>query len=553
VPVCVFGRPVSCARVSDGGELREARTVRRPVWVSRVAIAAFVGVEISAFVWWLNLGRFQWFYADEWDFLSLRTAGNLGDLFRPHHGHWTTLPILLYRFLYQLYGLHHFLPYRLVVLVLYLGAAALLLVVMWRANVHPWIAVSAATLFALFGAGSDNIINPFQVTFTGAFVAGLVLLLLTDHDGPLGRRDVFGLLAGLVGLMMSGVGVVMVMIMGIAVLLRRGWRKAAALVAPLAAIYLVWLLAIGHDDGVTQAGSLSQIGGIVGGGLGNGFRTIAPVTWFALPMTLLLVGGFVLAGRQRTKSGWAQLVLPLALLCGTVLLLASVASDHTAVLGTKGPGFSRQSRYVSLIAAMSIPALAVAVDALTRWWKWLLPLAMAMFLIAIPHNLSAARATERIKRPLFAGTRLAVEIVPRDPTARTVPGSVHPDFITAPDLTVGWLLGALERGKIPSPGPMTPTNLGKADFRLSLVQEAGKQPKAQCPVMNHPLVIGLSKGESIYVVDKPIVVQPASHLHIYPGMVFDPKDGNVIRAVRDLRLVKIVAYRRAHPPRVCIG
>jgi hypothetical protein len=537
--------------VSVGGELREAGTVRRPVWVTRLAIIAFVGVEVYAFAWWLNLGRFQWFYADEWDYLSLRTAGNLGDLFRPHHGHWTTLPILQYRLLYQLFGLHQFFPYRLVVLVLYIGAAALLLVVMWRARVHPFIAVSAATLFALFGAGSDNIINPFQVTFTGALVSGLVLLLLTDHDGPIGRRDAFGLLAGLVGLMMSGLGVVMVMIMGIAVLLRRGWRTALKLAAPLGAIYLVWFLAIGHDDGVTQAGSLSQIGGIVSGGIRNGFRTIAPVHWFALPMVLLLVGGFILAARQRTKAGWAQLALPFALLCGTVLLLASVASDHADVLGTKGAGFPRQSRYVSLLAAMSIPALAVAADALTRAWKWLLPLAMAMFLFAIPHNLDAARQTERIKRPLFAGTRLAVEIVPRAPTARTVPRSLHPDILTAPDLTVGWLLGALERGKIPSPGPMTPTNLGKADFRLSFIQETGTPPRAKCPIMARPLVVPMNAGDVIYLSDKPIVLQPASHLHIYPGMVFDPKDGNAIRAVRDVRLVKVLPYRRAHPPRVC--
>ena len=121
-------------------------------------------------------GRLSWFYADEWDFLSGRTAGNPGDWFRPHNGHWTTLPILVYRFLYQLFGLHHFVPYRTVVLVLYFAAAALLLAVMWRAGVHPLVAASAATLFALFGAGSDNIVNPFQVTFTGALVAGLVLL-----------------------------------------------------------------------------------------------------------------------------------------------------------------------------------------------------------------------------------------------------------------------------------------------------------------------------------------------------------------------------------------
>jgi len=537
--------------VSVGGGTREARTIRRPAWRARVAIGTFVGVEIYAFAYWWHVGRFQWFYADEWDYLSTRTAWNFNDMFRPHHGHWTTLPIMQYRLLYQLFGLNHFDPYRFVVLALYLAAAALLLAVMWRAGVHPWIAASAATLFALFGAGYDNIINPFQVTFTGALVAGLTMLILTDHDRPFSRRDVFGLVAGLVALMMSGFGVVTVMIMGIAVLARRGWRMMIELVGPLAAIYLVWFLAIGHDDGVTQAGSISQIGSIVSGGLRNAFRVMAFDTWFAWPLVLLLVGGFVLAARQRTRAGWGQLSVPLAMLVGTVLLLASVASDHADVLGAKGEGFPRQSRYVSLLAALSIPALAVAADAFTRAWKWLLPLAMAMFLFAIPHNLSSARATARIKQPLFAGTRLAVEIVPRSPTAYDVPRDLHPDILTAEDLTVGWLLGALERGKIPSPGPMTPTNLGKADFRLSFLQESGTPPRARCPLMARPLVIKMDKGDVLYFQDQPLLLQPASHLHMYPGMVFVPEDGNAIRAVRDVPRLKVLPYRRANPPRVC--
>ena len=398
--------------------MRAAPTDGRPVWVPRAAIAAFAGVEIFAFVWWLNTGRFEWFYADEWDFLSTRTAWNISDLFRPHNGHWTTLPILQYRLFYELFGLRAFLPYRLVVLVLYLGAAALLLVVMWRAGVHPWIAASAASLFALFGTGADNIINPFQVTFTGALVFGLVALLLTDHDDPLGRRDVYGALAGLVGLMMSGVGVVMVMIMGIAVLCRRGWRIALELVAPLAVIYLVWLLAIGHDDGVTQAGGISQIRGVVTSGLSNVFRTLAPTEWLWIPLVLLLVGGFTLAAWQRTPARRAQLAVPFALIVGTLLLLGLVASDHAAVLYTKGAAFPRQSRYVSLLAALSIPALAVAADAVARLRRGLIPLAMALFLFAIPHNATAARAPEKILRPLYDGTRLAVETISRDPTAR---------------------------------------------------------------------------------------------------------------------------------------
>ena len=137
----------------------------------------------------------NWFYVDEWDFIAGRKAGDLGDVFRSHNGHWVTLPVLVFRVLYAAFGLRTYFPYRIVVIVLYLVAAALLLAVMRRAGVNPWIATAAASLFALFGAGWENIILPFQITFTGSLVFGLVVLLLADHDGDVRPSRLARLLA----------------------------------------------------------------------------------------------------------------------------------------------------------------------------------------------------------------------------------------------------------------------------------------------------------------------------------------------------------------------
>ena len=130
----------------------------------------FAAVQVFALFFWLNAGRLEWFYLDEWDFLAQRKATNLGDLLRPHNEHWTTIPILVYRVLYGLFGLREYFPYRLVVVLVYVVAGALLYVVILRAGVQPWIATAAATAFALFGAGWENAIKPFQMTFTGAVV-----------------------------------------------------------------------------------------------------------------------------------------------------------------------------------------------------------------------------------------------------------------------------------------------------------------------------------------------------------------------------------------------
>ena len=423
-------------------------------------------------------------------------------------------------------------------------------------RVHPFIAVSAATLFALFGAGSDNIINPFQVTFTGAFVAGLVMVLLTDHDGPLGRRDAFGLLAGLVGLMMSGVGVVMVMIMGIAVLLRRGWRTALKLVAPLAAIYLVWFVAIGHDDGVTQAGSLSQIGGIVTGGIPQRLpddRRARPLVGAADDAAARR--RVRAAARQRTKAGWGSSRCPLraALRERVAPRVGRVRSRRRARHERRR--FPRQSRYVSLIAAMSIPALAVAADALTRAWKWLLPIAMAMFLVRDPAQPGGSGPPSGSRRRSSRERDSRSRSFLRSPTAARCPvtpsGHPHrarshrrlaPRRARAGQDPVARADDADQprQGRLP---PLLPAGT-RLCIRAVLRAREGERSSSL-----------LDKGDTV-CTSRPSRSSPAAGLHTSAsirGMVLDPerfrkRDPSRARSPRAASSVPA----RAHPPRVCI-
>jgi hypothetical protein len=134
-----------------------------------------------------------------------------------------TLPVLAYRGIWTVFGLRY-LPYQVLAVALHLTAAVLLRVIMRRAGVGPWLSTATAAVFEFFGAGAENILVAFQIAFVGALVFGLTHLILADHDGPLDRRDGFGLLAGFCGLMCSSVAISMVVAVGIAVLLRRGRR-----------------------------------------------------------------------------------------------------------------------------------------------------------------------------------------------------------------------------------------------------------------------------------------------------------------------------------------
>ena len=65
----------------------------------------FLLAELVALVFYMAISRQMWFYLDEWDFLANRTAFNLGDLFRAHNEHWVTIPVLVYRALWWIFGL----------------------------------------------------------------------------------------------------------------------------------------------------------------------------------------------------------------------------------------------------------------------------------------------------------------------------------------------------------------------------------------------------------------------------------------------------------------
>src|SRR5437763_15713528 len=104
------------------------------------AFVVFILGELGALVFYVVISRPMWFFQDEWDFLAQRTAFNVHDLFRPHNEHWVTLPVLLYRALWWVFGLRTYRPYQLVIILLHLGTALLIRTVMRRAGVRPWTA-----------------------------------------------------------------------------------------------------------------------------------------------------------------------------------------------------------------------------------------------------------------------------------------------------------------------------------------------------------------------------------------------------------------------------
>jgi hypothetical protein len=361
---------------------------------ARAAMALFVAVELVSGAWYLIVGRRLWFNNDEWDFLAVRRATSLHDLFYSHYGHWTTIPILIYRVLWSLVGLRSYEPYLFGAVLTHLTVAALLRCVMRRAGVGVWTATAAAALYALFGSGSEDILRGFQICFTGALALGLTHLLLVDHDGPVGRRDWLGLGAGLGALLCSSIGIVMVGVVGLATLLRRGWRVALLHAAPLIVVYATWWLSIGRIG--TAHGKLNThvVVQWLREGITGTFSALASGSGLGPLLGILAVAGFVLLcvpfDLPRVRR---QAAVPVALVIGSCVFLVTAAFARTSTF----VGNPRSPRYEDIVAAMLLPAIALGVDQLGRRWRYapaLRPRAERRHVPAVvPADLDSSRTT----------------------------------------------------------------------------------------------------------------------------------------------------------------
>jgi uncharacterized membrane protein len=536
--------------VSCGAPRPRTEASQGPERSTRAALWVFVAVVVGALPLLLVLGRDRWFLFDEWAFLADRDGASLDDLLRPHAStHWSTLPILWYRAMWNVVGLRTYLPYQLLLVVLHLTAAVLLRVVMRRAGVSPWIATAAAVLFALFGAGSANMVWAFQINEVGSLVFGLTHLLLADHDGPVDRRDWLGLLAGFAGLLCSGFAVPMVGVVGLAMLVRRGRRIALLHTAPLAGIYLLWLTTSAWSDyrshGVASPGVLARF---VTTGVSNAFDSVGQLPGVGILVAFLLAVGLVLAWRQLGRSEFIRnAAVPGALLIGAFVFIFLSALQRADV---NGSGHARQSYYAHLFVAMALPAIALAANAVARQWRVLTLPILALFVIGIPGNIQdLVDATRGYSAAYHRAYRKLILSTPRVPIAGELPRTVRPDPVLAPWVTLGWLRDGASDDRLPDPGPLAPTAEADATLRLALRQPGSGA--GDCRPLDGPTRLDLQQGQSIRIEGGMSLVYLDGEVSSRP-MRFPPASGprfvDVLAGPLDVRLTPAQPDRA---PRLC--
>ena len=74
-------------------------------------------------------------------------------MFDAFNEHWTTLPILVFRGLYAVFGISTYWPYLILLVVVHLAIVVLLWHVMVRSAINPWLALGFTALVAITGVG----------------------------------------------------------------------------------------------------------------------------------------------------------------------------------------------------------------------------------------------------------------------------------------------------------------------------------------------------------------------------------------------------------------
>jgi hypothetical protein len=425
------------------------------------------------------IDRRSWFFGDEWDFIAQRGLHHPAiGLFVPHNEHWVTTPILIYRALFTVFGLHTYVPYIGVVLVLHAAVAHVLWRIMRRSGVRPWLASLLAFAFVLNGAGVEQVTYAFQVTFVAPVLLGLCHLLLCDHEGRWDRRDVLGVALTVWGLTFSGIGVPMIAIAGLAVLIRRGWPSALVTVIPGATVYLLWFGLVGHTGLAPHqitGRSLLQVPEYAWKGLTAAVDNSLP---FPGVGAVVLVGLalYLILRSERGRSGGD--VPAIAAACGAVILFLVVGPGRVGLGVEQG----ESSRYSYIAWCLLLPAFALVVEEFIGSHRFrsgvvvgvigLGLLRSADALLSFSDNLG--RTEQALRRRFLAVAELA------DSGATVL--AARPDTTHSPNLTVADLVRMRRAGQLQSFDPTLVDRLkaeGAVQVRLgpAPVPAGSRQPR----------------------------------------------------------------------------
>jgi hypothetical protein len=188
----------------------------------------------------LHAGRAWTLNNDDWGMILYRRSGGPAAFLAPHNGNLEPLLVMLYRLLFAIVGLRHYLLYRLIELAFHLLLAVMLFEYL-RRRLQPAIAL-LLTLPVLFLAnGYSVLIWSYDCVWIIPLICLLVILLLRDR-GSSGAPWATCLVL-LLAVTTSGPAIPVLVVVAVDTLLEPRRRREWWAVALPVAVYLVWFTA----------------------------------------------------------------------------------------------------------------------------------------------------------------------------------------------------------------------------------------------------------------------------------------------------------------------
>ena len=335
---------------------------------ARLIVAGAATVVAGVLLW---ATRGYTFYFDEWTFITAAPGWTLATYFAPHNEHPAIVLRAVYSALLHTIGLRAYWPYMAVLLLAHV-ANVLLLFELVRRRSGELIALAAALLLLLLGAGWEDLIWAFQMAWLASIACGLGALLALQS--PRGTPLAAGLVAA--ALACSGIGLLFGVAVTVQLLLTRERRRELGWLVPVGLGLAVWWLAFGrlgnHPNPQPTAANLLVDPVYALWALGEAVAAIVGEGgWFGPP--LLVLAAFAVAWRWR-RSGADPLAV--GVLAGLVAFYLVVGLGR-AQLGIQQGG---ASRYLYVGAVPWLILLADAARGLPWRGTWRPALAACLYL-----------------------------------------------------------------------------------------------------------------------------------------------------------------------------
>lgn len=361
-----------------------AAGVRPPHARLIVLTGALIGA--AAILW---IARTYTFYFDEWDFILTAPDWTLPTYLHAHNEHPVILTRLIYAALLATVGLHSYLPYMASLLAFHAANVVLLFEIV-RRRAGDLVAMGCAALLLLLGAGWEDLLWAFQISFVGAVTCGLGALFALELPKSRGRLGVAILLLA-ASIAFSAIGLFFTVAAVTRISLDRERIRGVAWFIPLAAAIVAWYVVFGragepNASGMRLAnlgalpayvwfGLASSAGGLIGLegwpafiALALALASLGLLWWRSRPDALALgaaaglLSFYAVTGLSRAQDGYTQSAAGRYVYIGAVfwLILLADAAKYLPWRGTWRPALAACLFLACFSSSVDLVAYAAA-------------------------------------------------------------------------------------------------------------------------------------------------------------------------------------------------